>query len=208
LNGKSRACSDFEAGGEGWNAWREENPNVRVDLRRARLNDMDIQEANLQSADLREADLFCAKLVSANLSGANIVGAELRKADLRIADLFDANLSGAILWQARLILSSIWETNLFEADLSEARVGGTNFAKVDLSGVKGLEDVRHEGSSTIGIDTLQVSRGRIPEVFLRGCGLSDLDIEYAKLASPGLDPEEVTNINYRIHEIYCGGGEW
>ena len=39
--------------------------------------------------------------------------------------------------------------------------------------------MRHFGPSTIGTDTLERSQGDIPEVFLRGVGLSDTFIEYA-----------------------------
>ena len=54
----------------------------------------------------------------------------------------------------------------------------TTFADVDLSTVKGLDTVEHLGPSTIGIDTIYKSRGNIPEVFLRGCGVPDTFIEY------------------------------
>ena len=47
------------------------------------------------------------------------------------------------------------------------------FADVDLSEVKGLESVGHQGPSTIGVDTLVRSEGEIPEAFLRGCGVPD-----------------------------------
>ena len=50
------------------------------------------------------------------------------------------------------------------------------------------------------------AKGKIPAKFLRGCGLSDLEIEYAKLAAPGLDPEQVTDITYKIHQLYIGDG--
>ncbi len=54
----------------------------------------------------------------------------------------------------------------------------TTFAANDLSNVKGLEKVRHYGPSTIGIDTLYRSRGKIPLAFLRGAGVPDNFIEY------------------------------
>jgi hypothetical protein len=38
--------------------------------------------------------------------------------------------------------------------------------------------VQHRGPSTIDIDTLYRSHGKIPEAFLRGCGLPDSLIEY------------------------------
>ncbi len=59
-----------------------------------------------------------------------------------------------------------------------AQTYGTNFADVDLSTAKGLETIVHHGPSTIGIDTIYKSRGKIPEVFLRGCGVPENFIEY------------------------------
>src|SRR5205085_12594188 len=52
------------------------------------------------------------------------------------------------------------------------------FADNDLSEVKGLERVIRFGPSSIGIDTLYKSDGKIPEVFLRGCGVPDDFITY------------------------------
>jgi hypothetical protein len=49
----------------------------------------------------------------------------------------------------------------------------TIFADINLSLAKGLETVKHRGPSTIGFNTIQRSRGKIPDVFLRGAGVSD-----------------------------------
>jgi hypothetical protein len=54
---------------------------------------------------------------------------------------------------------------------------------------------------TIGVDAIYKSKGQIPEVFLRGCGLSDWQIESAKLYNPDLTNEEINNILYRIHDL-------
>jgi len=48
-----------------------------------------------------------------------------------------------------------------------------------LSLVNGLESVTHHGPSSIGIDTFFQSKGKIPEVFLRGAGVPDSFIHYA-----------------------------
>jgi hypothetical protein len=50
---------------------------------------------------------------------------------------------------------------------------------VDLSTVNGLETVNHFGPSTIGIDTIYLSHGKIPEAFLKGAGVDDNFITYA-----------------------------
>ena len=55
-----------------WNAWRAENPEVRVDLSEAILGEMD-----LTGAALDEAILYRANLDRANLTGADLYGADL-----------------------------------------------------------------------------------------------------------------------------------
>lgn len=67
----------------------------------------------------------------------------------------------------------LWDVALSGVDLSGAIFGRTVFVNVDLSGVKGLETVDHDGPSTIGIDTIIRSQGKIPEIFLRGAGVPD-----------------------------------
>ena len=53
-------------------------------------------------------------------------------------------------------------------------------ADVDLSTVGGLETVMHTAPSTIGIDTIYRSQGKIPESFLRGAGVPENFITYAR----------------------------
>ena len=61
--------------------------------------------------------------------------------------------------------------------------------------------MRHGAPSTVGIDTLNLSRGKIPEVFLRGCGLSDWEIEAAKLYNPTLTNEQINDVQYKVFEL-------
>jgi len=140
-------------GVEAWNRWREKNPTIGPDLSVADLIRANLSGANLSTADLSVADL----------SGANLMGADLRGANLGVADLSGANLNGA---------------DLSGANVKLATVGYTVFGAIDLSVVKGLETVNHYRPSTIGIDTIYRSKGKIPKVFLRGCGVSDNFIAY------------------------------
>ncbi|MBZ5672533.1 MAG: pentapeptide repeat-containing protein [Acidobacteriia bacterium] len=97
--------------------------------------------------------------------GGDLRGANLIAANLGGADLTAANLGGAHLARANLTKATIWYTA---------------FGDNDLSDVKGLETVHHGGPSTIGIDTIYKSKGNIPEVFLRGCGVPKDFIVYMK----------------------------
>ena len=149
-----------------------------------------LRGAHLSGADLRWADLFGAELTEVNLRRANLGGAHLRMANLRKADLFGANLRGADLREANLDGADLGEVEFIRADLSGASlvdsdftnafVGLTVFGDNDLSTVKWLERVRHRGPSIIGIDTIYKSKGNIPEVFLRGCGVPEDFIVYMR----------------------------
>ena len=134
-----------------------------ADLGGADLRGADLRGANLNSTDLASADLSGARLSEATLHGARLRGVKLRESDLRKSDLRGADLLGA---------------DLSAADLSEARIGYTTFAKVDLSTVKGIESIKHSGSSAISIDCIYRSKGKIPVHFLRGAGVPDNFIEY------------------------------
>ena len=170
-------------GVETWNAWRkidhDAHPNLRgaalslAKLSGVDLSDADLLAATLSGASLEGADLEGAKLVDANLSRANLSQASLRSADLGRATLADADLSGSNLRRANLS-----EANLRGADLDRARVALTVFTSIDLGTAKGLDTVRHMGPSSIGIDTIYRSGGKIPESFLRGAGVPETFIRY------------------------------
>jgi hypothetical protein len=112
-------------------------------------------------------------LTGANFHKAILNGANLNQADLFGADLSETDLSGAILLQARLT-----RTRLTGAIIENALCLLTEFSDIDLSNVKGLNNVRHDGPCTIGVDTLLKSKGQIPERFLRGCGVTEDFIKY------------------------------
>jgi uncharacterized protein YjbI with pentapeptide repeats len=191
----------LKQGVKAWNEWRENNYLIRPDLSGAVIS-----RAVLSHVFLREADLSRAVLREAIFSRA-----VLREADLSDADLSGAFLSGAVLREADLSRSFLSRADLREADLREADLCGafltnvrldlTTFANNDLGEVKGLESIHHDGPSTIGVDTLNKSAGKIPESFLRGCGLSDWQIDSAKLYRPELSNEEITDTLYRIHDL-------
>jgi hypothetical protein len=99
--------------------------------------------------------------------------ANLFEADLSRADLSRADLSGAKLSRANVSNASLDNSN-FE----RAIVAFTIFGNVNLSSCIGLDSVEHRGPSTLGVDSIILSKGQIPKVFLRGVGLSDGWIDY------------------------------
>jgi TIR domain/Pentapeptide repeats (8 copies) len=90
-------------------------------------------------------------------------------------DLVEADLIGTNLAEAHLT-----RADFAGANLHEAAIGWTIWGDVDLSAPRGLETVRHQGPSTIGIDTLYSSKDNIHEAFLRGAGVPENFITYIK----------------------------
>ena len=157
------------------------------------LANSDFSGAELSGADLRGAGLREARLYRSELHGADLTGSRLYQADLREADLRGANLSLADLRQAdltgaRLLQADFTKADLGRADLSRTICWEVILANVDLSEVRGLDSAIHLGPSTIGIDTLIRSKGRIPDEFLRGCGVPDSLIAYVPSLLGSMEP--------------------
>jgi len=159
-----------------------------ADLSRALLNGANLRGADLRGANLEGADLDRAVLSDANLTGANLTRANLSRVklngtNLTDSNLTDANFSGAVLKHVNLSGALLERSDLYEALLNDVVttgakfsgciIGYTVFQNCDLSQAQGLDEVRHDAPSTVGVDTLYRAGGKIPEAFLLGIGAPD-----------------------------------
>jgi TIR domain/Pentapeptide repeats (8 copies) len=171
-----------------WNEWRRNNLIIEPDLSSANLSGANLSGADFGPADLVEMNLRGARLsgailVSAKLSGANLAGADLRGADLRSADFSGANLYGANFKGATLA----------GANFDRAYIGDTVFTAVDLSQVRGMERVVHSCPSEISVSTIYLSGGKIPYLFLRGCGVPEAFIAQVSALVTAVLPIELNS---------------
>jgi len=153
----------LKQGGEVWNEWWRENPEVRVDLRKADLSGAVLLGAYLSGADLREADLS-----GALLSG----GADLSRGDLRGADL-----SGALLSRTLLLGADLREADLSGAVLIGANLSGANLSGVDLRGV----DLTGAYLMKTNLSGADLREARLSGGFLNEANLSAADLRGADL---------------------------
>jgi len=170
----------LKQGVEVWNRWREENPHGFPDLSGADLSRMSLRWGNFKLTDFTGANLTRTDFGFAYLNRSDLGGAELPGAALCDVDLTEADLRGTtLIWTDlhRTIFNRTW---LDQAHFDNAFAASTVFVDVDLSSVIGLEKVKHHGPSSIGMDSIYKSRGQIPEVFLRGCGVPENFIIYMK----------------------------
>jgi uncharacterized protein YjbI with pentapeptide repeats len=147
-------------------------------LKRVKLSRANLSETNLSRVDLSGAKLSEANLSRAKLIGAQLIGANLSRANLSGANLNCANLNRSYLIGANLSMADFRKANLSDADLSNTSITAAQFTDIDLSNVKGLDTVIHHGPSSIGIDTIFASKGKIQEIFLRGAGVPEIFIQY------------------------------
>jgi TIR domain/Pentapeptide repeats (8 copies) len=187
----------LKQGVEVWNKWRMGSPkpnihnwyddeaenakivipdlsklDIETDLDMFDLSSIDFNHVNLSEANLSHANLYRTNFYGADLRSTKLINASLYLADLRAADLRGADLRGADLFETNLS-----DTDLRKANLKGATTVATIFNGVNLSDVKGLKEIYHDGPSAIGIDTIIYSQGSIPRVFLQGAGVPETIIE-------------------------------
>ena len=195
----------IKQGADAISEWRTANPSVQLDLRSADLSAANLSAADLSAANLSAANLSAANLSAANLSAANLSAANLSAANLSAANLSAANLSAADLSAADLSAANLSAANLTAADLSGARFGGTNLGALDVSVAIGLSTVIHVSPSTIGVDTLTISKGRIPKEFLGGCGLEPWQVLEAKLYDPEMNSAQLADLQAEVFSLRTQG---
>ena len=177
----------LKQGADVWNRWRKDNIKTIPDLTWADLREIKyrvslegicFREMNLTGANLSYLILDYADFRGAKLYGTQLIHSRLWGANLNQADLIETHFEQAELCKADLQEANLWKTDLQEAGLDQANMlnstmGLTVLVRVDLSKVSGLETVNHRAPSFIGIDTIYMSEGKIPEVFLRGAGVPE-----------------------------------
>jgi uncharacterized protein YjbI with pentapeptide repeats len=134
-------------GSDAWNAWRAQNPTIRVDLDGANLASANLAGANLTRANGTEANFLGANLTEANLSRAVLSFSMLSNADLTRADLTGAhlvyarlqesclrnsNLTMAFLRGVHLYRASLHQANLTSANLTDANLHQTDLTRANL----------------------------------------------------------------------------
>jgi uncharacterized protein YjbI with pentapeptide repeats len=159
-----------------------------VDLTEAWLSSAHFEQANLSEAKLYSAFAEWACFTAANMGKcfameANFTKANFQQVSARAAHFADAIFQGAILPGANLSEAYLASTDftgawLESADLTGATLSQTHFIDCDLTDAVGLKECQHSSHSFIDFRTLQQCRRYLPHEFLKGCGLSDVVIEY------------------------------
>jgi hypothetical protein len=173
----------LKQGAKVWNRWREDNPEIEPNLSEIQLYEFNLEGANLTSTNFSDTLISRCNLTKALLNDAMmycttldkvpLIEAELREVSFSYTNFNFGSLEKAILEYSTIVNAKFYGVDLKDTDFSHVRIFQSTFSNVDLSLSKGLETVMHVAPSTIDIDTLYNSAGKIPEIFLRECGIPD-----------------------------------
>jgi uncharacterized protein YjbI with pentapeptide repeats len=170
-----------------WNVWRKKYADVVPDLRgldsnellRTQSSDAKKEYSNPSGLmDLSGIDFSQARLRGSQWRHLNLIGADFSNARLTLVSLRSCSLNSACFIGANVFYSIFDHCKLSQADFSMAPFAYSAFLSCNLGDAIGLEKTTHAGPSTIGIDTVFESKGRIPESFLRGCGVPEDFIKF------------------------------
>ena len=192
-----------------WNAWRQQHPDVGIDLRgaslsKAHLAEADLRHVNLTGAILSDTDLTGAILSRADLSGADLSDALLSRADLSGVALRRAHLSGAIGIGAIFSKADLSGAHLTEAHLSGAHLSAAILRNVNLSGA----DLSGAHLSDADLSKVDLSTVDLSGAHLRKVDLSRADLRRAHLRQADLSEAILCGVDFRLAnliETNCNG---
>ena len=207
---KDEHVAMLKQGVAAWNAWRNENRGINLDLGAANLSgahlsNADLRDANLSGADLSKADLhgadlsgadlseaklFAANLMGTNFRGANLRGADLNGANLLTADLSEADLSLNIALKNFLISEALGDlaqhyaaTKLNGATLSRANLRGANLSSASLLEANLFEaDLSEANLGGANLSWTFLSNANLSRANLCEAGLCGANMTHACLA--------------------------
>ena len=107
-----------------------------VDLRGARLQGANFDQAHLQNVDLDGARLQGVNFFMAHLQGASLVDTQLKEADLPFAQLQNSVLERAQLQEANLLEATLQGAHLADANLQGAKINYAHLQGAYLAGAQ------------------------------------------------------------------------
>ena len=170
---------------EEWNAWRDKNPNERVDVSRAAIGTTRKNRGHLtdkgfpdfRGFDFRRVDLTDAWFHESDLGGADLSDSKYDKGIFTRTKMRGANLAGSVMRDC-----DFTESDLASANLRSTKFPGSNLRDVILS------DAILHNADFAGSD-------------LTGAILSNCDLRYAKLIGANLSCSSLQFAN-AICEVY------
>jgi len=212
----------FQRGVDEWNEWRENNPDIEVDLSNIRLiRENDIHDVfrvqRIENSFLHVGDLTAANLNHANLSGsdfseadlehASFIEANLEKVNLARVNLSEANFAGARLIKANLTGANLYSADFSNANLRGAILDGASLMDAHLNGAD-LQLAKLRNADMWSVDLREANcyradlhHSRLNLADLRGAKLSETKLNNTNLDNASLEKAHLLRTNLRYANL-------
>jgi hypothetical protein len=200
-----------------WNAWREENPDGKIDLRRANLEGLDLSGANFCEADIRGTLFTEAVLVGANFTESGIGICRYRRklyftdftySDLRNA-LFDNAKIGGSSFNHAITTGASWRN--IQDDSGNCHFFDDNFQDTILSDPEVRELLVHGNGQGLFLKGTNVKGARFVDFDLRSLDLRETDLRQSNLSGANITGAKFygsARENWIIDGIRCDYVYW
>ena len=118
-------------------------------------------------AVLSNFDLSHKNIIARDLSGAILTNSLLNKTNLRRTTLDGANLTNASFCGANLYRVNFNRAQVNNTDLTGAKSKCTIYTCIDLCGFKCIDKIEHQAPSSVGVDTLEITRSSFQKRYRR-----------------------------------------
>jgi uncharacterized protein YjbI with pentapeptide repeats len=118
--------------------------------------------ANFLGSNLSRSIFIESEFYKTDLSNTNLSDSYLFKSNLSFSNLFSANFSGSI----------IRNVNINNASFKKCRLDSTIFVGIDFRSAIDLETIEYSSFSSISVDTIIYSHGKIPIELLQASGIT------------------------------------
>lgn len=139
----------------------------------ADISQTELMQCSMYNATLRHVKALKTAFVAVDFDGADLQYGNLAKAHFLNNSFCQTDCSHADLTESFHFRSLFRDAKLLSTQFEGATFSDNLIADTDLSQTLNLDLVKHLGPTSLTLDTLLMSRGRVSDSFLRGSGVSN-----------------------------------
>lgn len=170
----------------------------RASLDGAYLWGSQFKSVTTDSTSFRKADLGACTFSDTAFRYSSFEGADLRDATFGRSVLSHSSVAQARVIRTIFESTALLSLNVTNADFKQARFANVVASDIDWSKALHVDTIEHTGPSKVDLDTLRHSTP--PVGWLRGVGLSDFEIEFARLYDDSLSQDRIMDRLYSMFD--------
>ena len=179
------------------NDWRENNPNLILDLSGAKLEHINISHANLAPVCLSKAKIKLSNLIKVDMKKCNLANINILSSILLGANLFEANLSNSKIYSSFCDSLNLSKANISKSDFSFSYFTHSNFNGANLSEIQCFES----GFSAADFANSNLNGSNMSYCLFKFSNLSKTNLSHASFIGSSFLENDFSTTNLTDAEI-------